>query len=148
MTGTMLAGATRTGKCCPASAGWRRHGWTGQVWDEATLENWLAQLAAEAPAQLLVRLGGAGATTGREQERVFLVSDDWPRGQALRSAISTSSIFQPSSQTRITLCFSGSAAALPQLSVCAYRSSARCSCTCRDCSCRSCSAPLHEKNCR
>ena len=48
-----------------------------EVWDEATLENWLAQLAADAPAQLLVRLERCGGGW-QEQERVFLVSDDWP----------------------------------------------------------------------
>ncbi len=49
-----------------------------EAWDEATLENWLAQLAADAPAQLLVRLEQCGSSGWQEQERVFLVSDDWP----------------------------------------------------------------------
>lgn len=50
-----------------------------EVWDEATLENWLAQLAADAPAQLLVRLEQCGNNDWQERERVFLISDDWPR---------------------------------------------------------------------
>ena len=49
-----------------------------EVWDEATLENWLTQLAADAPAQLLVRLEQCGENDWQERERVFLVSDDWP----------------------------------------------------------------------
>ena len=74
-----LGGATRHWQMLP------RQRWLAparleqaEVWDEATLENWLDQLAAEAPAQLLVRLEQCGKNDWQERERVFLVSDDWP----------------------------------------------------------------------
>lgn len=50
-----------------------------EVWEEATLENWLAQLPTDAPAQLLVSLEQRGNDDWQERERVFLVSDTWPQ---------------------------------------------------------------------
>lgn len=48
-------------------------------WSATALASWLEQLPAAAPAQLLVRLEQIGDSDWSERERVFLVSDDWPR---------------------------------------------------------------------
>jgi hypothetical protein len=49
-----------------------------QLWGAGRLADWLQQLPADAPAQLLVRLQPGADGDWREAERAFLVSDDWP----------------------------------------------------------------------
>lgn len=48
--------------------------WPAQAW-----EHWLTHLPDDARAQLLVRLEPDDTGHWQERERVFLVSDDWPR---------------------------------------------------------------------
>lgn len=54
-----------------------------QPWSAGQLADWLRQLPADAPAQLLVRLQPGAAGDWREAERAFLVSDDWPSRASL-----------------------------------------------------------------
>lgn len=54
-----------------------------QLWSAGRLADWLQQLPADAPAQLLVRLLPGVDGDWREAERAFLVSDDWPNRASL-----------------------------------------------------------------
>lgn len=49
-----------------------------QKWSATDLAQWHAQLAPHAPAQLLIRLQPGEDGDWHEQERLFLVSDQWP----------------------------------------------------------------------
>lgn len=57
-----------------------------QLWGAGRLADWLQQLPADAPAQLLVRLQPGAAGDWREAERAFLVSDDWPSRPSLQES--------------------------------------------------------------
>lgn len=50
---------------------------TAELWDTFTLQHWLDELPADAPAQLLVRMVPQGEYA-HEAQRLFLVSDGWP----------------------------------------------------------------------
>ncbi|UVE16469.1 DUF1853 family protein [Pseudomonas sp. LS44] len=49
------------------------------LWDAAHFDSWLQALDEQAPAQLLVRFEEHATDDWQEAERVFLVSDQWPR---------------------------------------------------------------------
>ncbi|MBB3104727.1 DUF1853 family protein [Azomonas macrocytogenes] len=62
-----------------------RHAWLAparlkkdELPEQAVFEQWLEQLALDAPAQLLARMEPAGDGTWKEDGRLFLVSDKWP----------------------------------------------------------------------
>lgn len=61
-----------------------------QRWDASSFADWLASGPAATRAQLLARLEPDASGVWLEQERVFLVADDWPRnGAAMQSPSST-----------------------------------------------------------
>lgn len=53
-------------------------GEANSLWSTEQLEEWMRQLADDAPAQLLVRLEPDARGAWRESERLFLVGDAWP----------------------------------------------------------------------
>lgn len=50
-----------------------------ELWDAPRYDDWLAGNPAQSRAQLLARLEADASGFWLEQERVFLVADDWPR---------------------------------------------------------------------
>lgn len=63
-----------------------RHAWLAparleesQVWAPQQLADWLQQLPSDAPAQLLVGLQPGDSGDWQESQRLFLVSDEWPK---------------------------------------------------------------------
>ena len=76
----MVSAMTRLLKSMARTPAWLApaHVETAALWTPQQLQQWLAALASDANAQLLVRLEEIAPNSWQEAERVFLLHDHWP----------------------------------------------------------------------